>query len=99
MKKQFFEIDPATNKNIFEAEYNIADTLGKRLENEYEDVFNGTKHDLLLIPESFQYSQDMSLSIQGLEDRINEEKLKIVSANYQKEEIKRMENVLKNMKF
>ena len=52
----------------------------------------------LLIPDSFQYSQDMSLSIQGLEDRIDEEKLKGLSANYQKEEIKRMENVLKNMK-
>ena len=51
LKHEFLQINQATNK--FETEYNIIEKMANRLEVEYNDVFDGTKNNILIIPASF----------------------------------------------
>ena len=93
----FHQLD-ANNTNIFETEYGIVETMKNSLSSQYPEVLNGQKHKLTRIPERFKYNKDMSISIQGLEDRITEERSKQGHSQYDEKEIKKMENVVKNIK-
>ena len=99
LKNKFQVIDPSTGDNVFESEYKLVVDMEKRIKSEYDDVFSGNLNDFISIPETFQYEKDMSISIQGLEDRIKTENEKGENAyGYTQSEITRMENELKNMK-
>ena len=98
MKKKFHILDPQTGKNIFEAEFNLLDQMSKRIQAEYDDIFSGKEDKFVSIPSKFQYNEDMTVSIKGLEERIQKEKCADKDYSFNSAELKRMENVLKNMK-
>ena len=99
LKNIFTDIDQATGKNKFDTEYKLVHTMQKRLQSEYQDLFNGTINEFVSIPETFKYEKDISISIQGLEDRIAVEKNQGQEAyGFKPSEITKMENELKNMK-
>ena len=65
--------------------------------DEYQDLFDGKINEFVSIPETFQYEKDISISIQGLEDRIAVEKEQGQEAyGFNASEIKKMEDELKN---
>ena len=99
LKNIFIDIDPSTGENKFEVEYNLVETMEKRIQFEYQDLFDGKINEFVSIPETFQYEKDISISIQGLEDRIALEKEQSQEAyGFKASEINKMENELKNMK-
>ena len=98
MKKKFHVLDPQTGKNVFEAEYNLIDQMSKRIQAEYDAIFSGKEDKFVSIPSKFQYNEDMTVSIKGLEERIQKEKCADKDYNFNSVELKRMENILKNMK-
>jgi hypothetical protein len=57
------------------------------LQSQYNDILNGTKSTLTIIPPRFQHSKDMTLSIKGLEERIKAEKEKKATSQYNEAEI------------
>ena len=93
----FHKLD-ALGNNIFETEHTMVESMRNGLQLGYDDVFKGTTSKLTIIPPKFQFSQDMTMSIKGLEDRIKTEKAKVNTSQYNEGEIKKMENVLQNMK-
>ena len=99
LKNIFIDIDPSTGKNKFEVEYNLVETMEKRIQFEYQDLFDGKINEFVSIPETFQYEKDISISIKGLEDRIAVEKEQSQEAyGFNASDIRKMENELKNMK-
>ena len=99
LKNIFIDIDPSSGDNKFEVEYNLVETMEKRIQFEYQDLFDGKINEFVSIPETFQYEKDISISIQGLEDRIAVEKEQGQEAyGFKASEINKMENELKNMK-
>ena len=99
LKNIFIDIDPSTGKNKFETEFNLVETMQKRLQSEYQDLFNGNINEFVSMPETFQYEKDISISIQGLEERIAVERAQGQEAyGFNDSEITKMENELKNMK-
>ena len=72
--KHFYEPDSNTKENRFEDEYWIVEQMAKELEVEYSDVIGGGNNGLTVIPKRFQYSKDASISVEGLQQRINNEK-------------------------
>ena len=59
LKNIFTDIDQATGNNKFDTEYKLVDTMQKRLQSEYQDLFNGTINEFVSIPETFKYEKDM----------------------------------------
>ena len=98
LKNKFHETDPVTGENIFEVEYDLIDQMSQRIKSEYGDIFSGKEDNFTAIPSKFHYSKDMTVSIQGLQDRIDKEKSSDKDYNFTPEELNRMESCLKNLK-
>ena len=94
LKNKFYEVDPVTGANIFQVEYDLIDQMSQRIKSEYGDIFSGKEDNFTAIPSKFHYNKDMTVSIQGLQDRIDKEKSSDKDYNFTPEEIKRMEEEL-----
>ena len=81
----FYKLDAMSLKNIFDTEHTMVESMRSGLQLEYNDVFQGTTSKLTIIPPNFQFRQDMSMSIKGLEDRIKTEKAKEKTCTYEKD--------------
>ena len=50
LKNIFTDIDPATGDNKFETEYNLVETMEKRIQFEYQDLFDGKINEFISVP-------------------------------------------------
>ena len=92
-----FPENDANNKNLFPVKNGIVKHMKKGFESQQQDVINGQKWNLTRIPDRFKYGKDMSLSIGGLQQRIDEQKADPTKSQYASDEIKKMENTIKNI--
>merc|ERR1712062_230585 len=75
----------------FKDEYLDIEEMQNKLEKEYSHIIGGNHNGLVVIPSRFQYSKDVSIPIEDLKSKINEEKAR---TNSDKEFVKKMEGLL-----